>query len=235
MNQEVEILSGPDYFYCERTRCRLSIKACLTRQSENTNKQAFGSEPLKICIGCDQGTKNKEMIKPENIESSQKPKRGKGQRNLDCKNYENCLDVAAHQAWESFHCESCTYYRTALKDKAGVEKMESKRICKTCNERETIQPKSPYCSACLAVMGKKAREAKQKAAGTPEKKKKAVNKVKTIKAPEKTSTAFMIEFGKYSSVLKEVKELAEIEIRPIDLQIIYMIKCQLEKIREDLK
>jgi len=152
------------------------------------------------------------MTKPENAMSLQKPEKGKGQRNLDCNNYEKCLDLAAHQAWESFHCEGCTYYRTALKDKAGVEKMESKRICKVCNERETIQPKSPYCSACLAEMGKKAREAKQKAAGTPEKKKKAVNKAKTVKSPEKTSMAVMIEFGKYSSVLKEVEELSETEM-----------------------
>jgi hypothetical protein len=42
-----------------------------------------------------------------------------------------------------------------------------------------------------------------------------------------------IEVGKYGSVLQAVKELAEEELRPLSLQIIYMLRKQLASRKEE--
>ena len=38
------------------------------------------------------------------------------------------------------------------------------------------------------------------------------------------NTALTIDFGKHSSILTEVEKLADEEMRPVDLQVIYMLK-----------
>jgi hypothetical protein len=35
------------------------------------------------------------------------PQSGVGERNLDCGNYEACLDLAVFEQWESFNCKRC--------------------------------------------------------------------------------------------------------------------------------
>ena len=41
------------------------------------------------------------------------------------------------------------------------------------------------------------------------------------------NTAITIEFGEHASILQEVEKLSTQELRPVDMQIIYMIKKQL--------
>ncbi len=43
-------------------------------------------------------------------------------------------------------------------------------------------------------------------------------------------TRLIIEFGRHTPVLREIEQLAENELRPIDLQVIYMLKNQLKVI-----
>jgi hypothetical protein len=35
------------------------------------------------------------------------PKKGKGERNMDCNFYGACLDFAAKKDWKDFHCDKC--------------------------------------------------------------------------------------------------------------------------------
>jgi hypothetical protein len=37
-------------------------------------------------------------------------------------------------------------------------------------------------------------------------------------------TVLRIDFAKYSSILKEIKKLAEEEVRPVELEVIYILK-----------
>ncbi len=51
--------------------------------------------------------------------------------------------------------------------------------------------------------------------------------LKVEKASPGGDTVLIIEFGKHGSILKTIKEMAEEELRPVDMQVIYMLKKQL--------
>lgn len=38
------------------------------------------------------------------------PRQGKGERNLWCQSYSQCLDIAIEGSWDSFHCEGCSSF-----------------------------------------------------------------------------------------------------------------------------
>ena len=52
------------------------------------------------------------------------------------------------------------------------------------------------------------------------------------KRDREQNTTVTIEFGKHSLILKEIEKLADEEIRPLGLQIIYMLKNQLKAIQQ---
>ena len=161
-----------------------------------------------------------------------KPKNGKGERFLDCPNYESCLDFAAIQNWHAFNCESCGWYVDSLKKPSpSPEKKENTRICEKCGNNPTIQPNSPLCASCIGKQAWKGGKAKKK--GPSNKKAPASLKRKeTTQGKDKHKAEigqprphFEVVFSeKYSQVLKEVERLAEEEIRTVDEQIIYIVK-----------
>ena len=85
-------------------------------------------------------------------------------------------------------------------------------------------------------MAKRANEAKKEKGGYKEKlnnkrpSKKPIDKQK--EGGQGQNTALTIEFGKHVQVLREVEKLAEDQLRPVDLQIIFMVKKQLESSKE---
>ena len=46
------------------------------------------------------------------------------------------------------------------------------------------------------------------------------------------NTAITIEFGEHATILREVEKLSAQELRPVDMQIIYMLKKQLLALQE---
>lgn len=126
-------------------------------------------------------------------------------------------------------------------DPVRAEKKENKRLCEDCGQRTTISPTNPYCPVCLALRSNKGRSAKKKpkskrprgrppkkrATASPEdapKKEKTIQDVdKSEKAPVGPDTALTIDFGKYSPILRAVEKHAEDEMRPVDLQVIYIL------------
>ena len=52
--------------------------------------------------------------------------RGKGQRNINCPRYDECLSFAAKQDWPSFNCEGCPEYKPKGLDRPKAEKPEKK-------------------------------------------------------------------------------------------------------------
>jgi len=58
-------------------------------------------------------------------------------------------------------------------------------------------------------------------------------KAKPEKSVQGQNEALTINFGKYGSILKKVENIAEEEMRPVDLQVIYMLKSYLNNEKED--
>ena len=124
--------------------------------------------------------------------------------------------------------------RNIISFKKEVEKLENKnttrsynikevvgdkRICMSCGENKTIQPNNPYCSKCLNRMSQKVKKEKKmalKVISKPEKVQKSINSVITI------------DFGKHAHLINMIKDVAEVEMRHLNSQIIYMLKYYLE-------
>lgn len=170
-----------------------------------------------------------------------KPRRGAGHRNMDCADYEACLDLAAKRDWKSFNCENCEHgSRDHGEGAVTTPKKENTRLC-DCG-KITLSPNCPYCPSCMAKLSRKGKPTKKtpepkRPRGRPPKKQapesltEAPIKEKTTQSilePEKPATSLnttlVVEFGKYASVLREIEKLAEDQMRPVDLQIIYMLK-----------
>ncbi len=226
MSQVDEILNGPEYFYCEREHCRLRIEVCLKRQKANQERRRFMSIPFLSCVECDQGARNQPL---EKTEMAMNPVRGKGERKLNCEHYDECLDLAAKKDWKTFKCENCPSFMPdeVKKEPKIAEKKKNTRICEKCGEKPTIQPSSPLCASCIGKQAWKDRGDKKKAPGPSKKKNETNDKVKIEKTQHGPKTALTIEFGRHTSILKEVEKLAEEEVRTIDLQVIYILKSYL--------
>jgi hypothetical protein len=122
--------------------------------------------------------------------------------------------------------------------KSGNEASEGKaRLCKDCGEKPTISPRSPYCSSCMQKRATEARARKKKApekANRPQAGKKrdqpgekASPKVK--EEPKAEIYAIRVNFGGHPEVLGAIVKLAEEEMRPLELQIIYVLKSYLRR------
>jgi len=171
------------------------------------------------------------------------PVAGKGQKNIDCEHYLGCLTYAARVPMTVFNCESCGNFKTGEKEPLKAVKIDDKRLCKKCGERPAMGKFSNYCSPCLnsfktdkkkgpeSPKKKRASSDKtlsEKAAGMPKRERASSDTAKPEEAPKTPDTAVRIEFGKYISVFKEVEKLADEEMRPVGLQVAYMLKKQLK-------
>ena len=165
-----------------------------------------------------------------------KPKKGKGERWLDCPQYENCLDFCATLNYKSFNCESCGFYiETLQKPPAATVKQENTRICSECGKNPTIQPNSPLCASCIGKQAwkdgkaKKKRPPNKKAPGSLKRKRTTQGKGKHKAEIGQPRPHFEVIFSeKYGQVLKEVEKLAEEEIRSVDQQIIFILFTSLK-------
>jgi len=231
MSQLDEILNRPEYFYCEKEHCRLRFEICLKRQKANQERSPFKPIPFVSCEGCDQGARN-QLLKTS---VAMNPKRGKGERNISCEHYSECLDLAARKDWKTFNCEGCSSFKAEIKEVSAMnEKEENTRICEKCGKNPTIQPNSPLCASCIGKQAWKDGKAKKKR--PPKKKVSASTKRKDTTQAQGRRESEIVDSGrnmevvfkgKYGQVLKEVEKLAEEEIRTVDEQIVYIIKTYL--------
>ena len=107
----------------------------------------------------------------------------------------------------------------------------ARRMCVTCGERPTISDSCPYCGSC---MNKKSREGKKGKNAPVRARRKETKEDKA--PPEKTSTvenmAVNIDFGRFPLILKQLQSLADQEIRPLHLQIIYLLKHHFDTLKQ---
>ena len=168
------------------------------------------------------------------IGTPEKAEKGQGTRHLDCDRYDACLDYAAKKNWAGFHCEDCTYEADQASARDAGVTGKPKVLCSDCRERETLGHGS-LCAHCLGVRGNRAKaaKAKNKATEKPKKTKEAQGKPKVKKVLNDANAALTVDFGKHVSILREVENLADKEIRPVECQVIYMLKAQLARMEAD--
>lgn len=235
MNEINEILQSRDFFQCEHFKAKISKSTCIQRQNEyeklfSEYVRGLSHTPnisekilsLKVCSYCEQGKK----VRAEIMDATVNPKRGQGNRKTDCQFYSECLDHAAKHDWLSWKCDECGLYNS--EEKPEIVKKGNTRICETegC-ERITLSQSCPYCASCMA---KRANSGSKKRPDKSKAQKRTSGKAKAEIASPGLNTAITIQFGKYASVLKEVKDLAEKEMRPVDMQIIFLLKSRLDSI-----
>ncbi|MFZ4437097.1 MAG: hypothetical protein ACOYOS_01590 [Syntrophales bacterium] len=111
------------------------------------------------------------------------------------------------------------------KTEAAETSSPARKMCKTCGERPTISDSCPLCPSC---MRKKSMESRKTAPVPSQRKKTKEDKHPTEKAPTIENMAVNIDFGKFPLILKQLQDLADQEIRPLNLQLIYILKCHFE-------
>ena len=205
--------------------------------------------PFPICKGCAQGAKNR-LSARSGAGVTGKPRRGAGHRNTNCAHYKECLDLAAKRDWKTFNCENCEHGgQDHGKRAVTIPKKENTRLC-GCG-KITLSPSCPYCPACMSAKSRQGKSAKKEPKpkrprgrppkkGTTESPTEAPKKEKTThgmpkpeKAPVGPNTTLAIDFGKCSSILRAVEKLAEEEMRPVDLQVVYILKHYLNERQAD--
>ena len=152
------------------------------------------------------------------------PLKGKGHRELNCELYETCLDFAARENWKAFNCEGCQ------KDKHANTEIDKQADIKFCAcGRVTIHPNSKLCASCMSRLSHKNRKASQKPVNRAKTKTEGHKPQKSTKpAQRQADGACTVNFGEYASVLSEIENLAKEEVRPLNYQIIHMLKEQLK-------
>ena len=155
-----------------------------------------------------------------------KPVVDKGKRNPDCDLYSDCLDIAAKEDWKSFNCESCPHRKPDPVEKKAAS--ENKRLCEDCGKNTAISPKHRYCPSCMGKRAHEGKKAKENGQGKQNKENVIYNIPKAEKFVPRGDLELIISFGKHETILREVKDLAEKEMRPLDLQIMYLLKNSLK-------
>ena len=110
------------------------------------------------------------------------------------------------------------------------EETKPVKLCTICHTKPTISASSNICPSCMAKKAsEKTRLAKIAANGSKPKETKE-DKGQVEKTVPRPSQAVTIDFSKYAHVLKQVADLAENEMRPLDLQIIYLLKRHFDEV-----
>jgi hypothetical protein len=109
------------------------------------------------------------------------------------------------------------------------------RLCKDCGEKPPISPHNPYCSSCMQKRAIKARTERKKASKREKGERPTLRPTIRLRETSKAGTVVMpVDFGKHREVLEAVVKLAEEEMRPLDIQIIFMLKTCLKRPRATL-
>jgi len=122
--------------------------------------------------------------------------------------------------------------QTTIKEGETMEDQQTQapavRLCSSCKAKKTISPRHDICGSCLAAKGKLKREQTAKNALQTMKTEKVKEDKGTVeKAAHGQDMRVVVDFAKYPSILNHIQELADDQIRPLDAQIIYLLKSNL--------
>lgn len=104
----------------------------------------------------------------------------------------------------------------------------NKPLCKQCGLKPTISAGSPYCPSCMAKRSHKKRKGSENVSMGVKKERAYTGKPEPTPPSKASRDTITIEFKRHISILKEVEKLADQEMRPLDCQILYMLKRYIE-------
>ena len=120
--------------------------------------------------------------------------------------------------------------QTTIKEGETMEETKPKtektrRLCSICKQKPTISDSSTYCASC---MGRKGNEKqRERAALTPKETKPPKvkeNTPATEKVDCRANMEVVVDFTKYPALFRQLQEMSDDQIRPIDSQIIFFLK-----------
>ena len=109
-----------------------------------------------------------------------------------------------------------------------------RRMCITCGEKPTISDSCPYCPSCMRKKSMESRKGKTAPVHARRKETKK-DKARPEKTPPGEIMTVEIDFGRFPLILKQLQNLADEEIRPLDLQVIYLLKQHIDAIKACLQ
>ncbi|MDQ5988001.1 MAG: hypothetical protein CSYNP_03754 [Syntrophus sp. SKADARSKE-3] len=219
-------LSGPAFFSCEKYRCKMSKHDCISRRHAKDKNNIGDWAKYPGCVACDQGAIVEGNIKTE-TESGATALGTRG---------DDEIEVAEPAKTEQAVKGPLNDHQTIIKSEAimGGEKPaieKEARLCSACKEKPTISDSSPYCASCMAKRGSEKR--RQNAVALPKKTRTKKMKKDTChveKSLHKENMTVVIDFSAYPSILKQVQDVADDQIRPLESQIIFILKSHFANI-----
>ena len=112
--------------------------------------------------------------------------------------------------------------------------IEGLKLCELCKSKPTITPRHRHCAGCMGKMKKGIKKAANKLSKKPLRKPKGLSAVNTslaVKPLQGANTSVSIDFREYFDIWGRIQKLAEEEIRPPEMQIIYILKKYLDQAR----
>ena len=144
-----------------------------------------------------------------------------------------CLMCGNRQpgAGKGFYMSDKPNFKEAQTGSAGApdakkqDVFSADRICSACKLKKTISPKHDLCGSCMAAKANQKRGKSQKLTGKGIKQEKTEGKrsISGINTDIKNMNV-IIDFSDYPAVLNQLKKLADEQIRPIEAQIMFLLK-----------
>jgi len=104
------------------------------------------------------------------------------------------------------------------------------RICELCQERKTLSPHVRFCPRCLGKKGARARMANL-AHQASSREKPEEDPPAHEKTPKNRNVKVLVDFSRREDLLKRVTELADDEFRPLELQILSLVKRHFDTVK----
>jgi len=190
-----EVLSGPDYFRCEKTHTRMKKEECVRRQ--RGVKRRLGHDhtwrdvPVE-CQGCEQGEKIRRQMADDGGQKTE----DRGQRTED---------------------------RGQTTEEGEMKKKGSPKVCIEPGCEETDIKARGRCRRHYNAWYSK----EQRKAGGKSLEERGIGWGKKLPgaAPEDTLPSVVrLNFEEYPDVLEALEDLAKDELRPLDMQVIYLVR-----------
>lgn len=108
------------------------------------------------------------------------------------------------------------------------------KLCEVCKTKPTISKGSTYCASCMAKKSNQRRTTGKPTCKTKRKEMKE-DKGATVKSSPRANMAVAVDFSRYPFIFDQITELALDQVRPVDAQIIFLLKTHFETNKPDLK
>ena len=140
-----------------------------------------------------------------------------------------CADCAQGAEIKARYNDRMEAIKTAHKKlEQDGNKLPEKKSCTECGQKPTIHPNSPFCASCLAKRSRKNKRRSQSAPVKTKSKRTGQSMPKSQNRAVVEWQALAAVFQEHDQVLNKIGKLATEEVRPIEHQIVLMLRDQLK-------